>query len=244
MPEGGKLADASLASYKTGLSALHTHVAAQRQRQQEQLTALAAQLADSLSSALTTIEGLLPSHKQDMALVELLAANVEGVRRKVAAALHSNCEAAERLDGMLQRLQESISSGGASAAEQPSGDALGECQRLLACMDQLRLQLLRQGQVSCGETAWHGETAWCGTASASTSLQPMPACVHAAAGAAAAAAFVCPVRPGHQPQHHKRALAVNVARHCQQRQQQQQHCRRASACNGTTTAARGHAQGC
>lgn len=147
-------------------------MATQRQSQQDQLSALSTELSDSLTNAQTHIKQLLPSHKQDMALVELLAQHVEGARKKVAAQLQQNCRAAGRIEESLQQLRDHISkAGGVQAMGQPAvgvpgGQDLGAgCHGLLSCVDTLRRQLLQQGQVcsvrlslpeavGCGRQPW------------------------------------------------------------------------------------------
>jgi hypothetical protein len=70
--EGGKYTEENVATYKAGLSGIDHHMAGQQQQQEDALAALKQELSDELSAALTTIEQLRPSHKQDMTLIEAL----------------------------------------------------------------------------------------------------------------------------------------------------------------------------
>lgn len=138
-------------AHKAHLGSLHTYVAQQQAEQQSQLSALGLELHTSLKDAQDKIEALLPSHKQDMVLVELLTQKVEGARRKAAAELSKNAQAADSIDAVLVELQSCLArvpmgehtstSVGADAVKQ-------ECQQMVACVDRSRQQLLRQGQVS------------------------------------------------------------------------------------------------
>lgn len=151
--DGGKYAEASLAAHRANLVALHTYVSQQQTQQQAQLTALHAELAGSIQSAQDAVEALLPSHKQDMALVELLAQKVEGARKKAAAQLSANTQAAEGIDQLLTELQGCL--GKAAPAGRPAPASTGaaadaakaECQQLMVCAGKLGQQLLRQSQV-------------------------------------------------------------------------------------------------
>jgi hypothetical protein len=70
--EGGKYTEENVATYTAGLSGIDHHMAGQQQQQEEALAALKQELSSKLSAALAAIEQLLPSHKQDMALIEAL----------------------------------------------------------------------------------------------------------------------------------------------------------------------------
>jgi hypothetical protein len=138
-------------AHKAHLGSLHTYVAQQQAEQQSQLSALGLELHTSLKDAQDKIEALLPSHKQDMVLVELLTQKVEGARRKAAAELSKNAQAADSIDAVLGQLQSCLArvptsqhnstSAGADVAKQ-------KCQQLVACVDRVRQQLLTQSQVS------------------------------------------------------------------------------------------------
>lgn len=70
--EGGQYTEENVATYKAGISGIDHHMAGQQQQQQDALAALKQELSAELSAALAAIEQLLPSHKQDMALIEAL----------------------------------------------------------------------------------------------------------------------------------------------------------------------------
>lgn len=156
LADGGKYAEASLTAHRANLVALHTYVSQQQTQQQAQLAALHTELTSSIQSAQDAIEALLPSHKQDMALVELLAQKVEGARKKAAAQLGANTQAAESIDQLLAELQGHLSkaapAGSAAATSTGAGAVPGaakaECQQLMGCVSKLQQQLLRQSQVS------------------------------------------------------------------------------------------------
>jgi hypothetical protein len=126
-------------------------VAQQQAEQQSQLSGLGSELHTSLKDAQDTIEALLPSHKQDMALVELLTQKVEGARRKAAAELSKNAQAADSIDAVLGELQSCLAR--VSTSKQHSSTGAGadgakqECQQLVACVNKVRQQLLTQSQV-------------------------------------------------------------------------------------------------
>jgi hypothetical protein len=139
------------------LAALHTYVSQQQSQQQAKLAELQAELTTSISEAQDKIQALLPSHKQDMALVEVLAQKVEGARKKAAAALSSNTQAADSIDTVLAELRGCLGKAPTAGWQgQQSGLAEGlgggaeraECQQLLECVNKLRQQVLRQSQVS------------------------------------------------------------------------------------------------
>lgn len=143
--DGGKYAEASLVAHRANLSALHTYVSQQHEQQQVQVAALHTELSASIQSAQDAIEALLPSHKQDMALVELLGQKVEGARRKAAAQLGTNTQAADSIDGLLAELQGCLSRVGPAGVG--AGAAKEECEQLLGCVSRLQQQLLKQSQV-------------------------------------------------------------------------------------------------
>lgn len=70
--DSGKYTEENVATYKAGMSSIDHHMAAQQQQQEDALAALKQQLSADLSAALAAIEQLLPSHKEDMALIEAL----------------------------------------------------------------------------------------------------------------------------------------------------------------------------
>lgn len=150
--DGGRYADASLVLHRANLTALYAYVSQQQQQQHSERSALHTELARSLQEARDTIEQLLPSHKQDMALVELLAHQVEGAGKKAAAELSSNTQAAESIDALLVQLQDCLCrTAPAGQAQQPTAgngvEARSQCQQLLGCVNSLRQQLLKQCQV-------------------------------------------------------------------------------------------------
>lgn len=165
LADGGRYADASLSAHQVNLAALHTFVRQQQQQQEDKLAALHTELTNSLNEALSSIEALLPSHKQDMALVELLAQKVEGARRKAATALSNNTQAADSIDAALTELQACLAKAqpaaaaaattvaaakqlvSSSAGVEDAASGRAECQQLLECVDKLRQQMLRQAQV-------------------------------------------------------------------------------------------------
>lgn len=144
--DGGRYAEASLLSHQATLTALHAFVSQQQQQQHSQLAALHSELSRSLQEAQDKIQQLLPSHKQDMALVELLAQHVEGARKKATAALSSNSQAADGIDGVLSQLRDCLGKAAGVGQAQPD-DAKAGCQQLLTCVGDLRRQLLRQSKV-------------------------------------------------------------------------------------------------
>lgn len=131
------LADGGLSTLEATTALLLSH---------EEQAALAAELGDALAAALSHVEQLLPAFKQDMALVELLATHVDGARKRVAAELARNAKAGERISVLLQQLEQGVSRHTEAAPVGAQGDAMADCQGLLACVDQLRQALLRQGQ--------------------------------------------------------------------------------------------------
>jgi hypothetical protein len=70
--EGGKYTEENVATYKAGLSGIDHHMAGQQKQQEDALATLQQELSADLSAALAAIEQLLPSHKQDMTLIEAL----------------------------------------------------------------------------------------------------------------------------------------------------------------------------
>jgi hypothetical protein len=128
-------------------------VSQQQTQQQAALTELQAELAASIQDAQDRIEALLPSHKQDTALVELLVQKVQGARTKAAAALSSNTQAADSIDAVLGELQGCLAQAAACQQQQQqpgAGAARDECLQLLSTTNKLRQQLLRQSQVRAG----------------------------------------------------------------------------------------------
>jgi hypothetical protein len=138
------------------LAALHTYVAQQQTQQQAKLAELQAHLTTSISEAQDKLAALLPSHKQDMALVEVLAQKVEGARKRAVAALSSNTQAVDSIYTVLEELRGCLGKAPSAGWQvQQSGRAAGlsgnaaraECQQLLECVNKLRQQVLRQSQV-------------------------------------------------------------------------------------------------
>lgn len=148
--DGGRYAEASLASHRANLAALHAYVSQQQTQQQAQLTELQGELAASIQDAQDRVEELLPLHKQDMALVELLVQKVEGARTKAAAALSSNSQAADSIDAVLGELQGCLARAIACQQQPGTGAAKDECLQLLSTTNKLQQQLLRQSQVREG----------------------------------------------------------------------------------------------
>lgn len=126
----------------------------QQAQQQAQLAQLQGELAASIQEAQDGVEALLPSHKQDMALVELLVQKVEGARTKAAAALSSNSQAADNIDAVLGELQGCLARAAVCQQQLGTGAAKDECLQLLSTTNKLRQQLLRQSQVREGIGVW------------------------------------------------------------------------------------------
>eukprot|EP00878_Enallax_costatus_P035783 GHUV01040000.1.p1 GENE.GHUV01040000.1~~GHUV01040000.1.p1 ORF type:complete len:221 (+),score=86.88 GHUV01040000.1:61-723(+) len=72
LEEGGKYAPQNVPTYLAGIAGIDHHITQQQQSQQQQLAAVQQELSAALNSALASIEQLLPSHKQDMTLIETL----------------------------------------------------------------------------------------------------------------------------------------------------------------------------
>lgn len=155
--DGGRYAEPSLVTHRANLAALHTYVSQQQSQQQAKLAELRTELTGSISDAQDKIEALLPSYKQDMALVEVLAQKVDGARRKATAALSSNTQAADSISTLLEELRGCLVKAPAAGGQgQQAGRAAGfgggaprtECQQLLESVNKLRQQVHRQSQVS------------------------------------------------------------------------------------------------
>lgn len=147
-------------THRANLAALHTYVAQQQCQQQTKLSELLGELATSIKDAQDAIEALLPSHKQDMALVELLAQKVEGARKEASAALSANTQAADSIDAVLAELQGCLAKVPAAGcqgqqhdgcAAAAGGAARAECLQLLNTTNTLRQKMLKQSQVGASQ---------------------------------------------------------------------------------------------
>jgi hypothetical protein len=70
--EGGTYAADSIATYKAGIAGIDHHMANQQQQQLAKLDASEAEITQNLQQVLSSVEALLPAHKQDMTLIEAM----------------------------------------------------------------------------------------------------------------------------------------------------------------------------
>eukprot|EP00878_Enallax_costatus_P029149 GHUV01031582.1.p1 GENE.GHUV01031582.1~~GHUV01031582.1.p1 ORF type:complete len:464 (+),score=143.61 GHUV01031582.1:61-1452(+) len=161
LEEGGKYAPQNVPTYLAGIAGIDHHITQQQQSQQQQLAAVQQELSAALNSALASIEQLLPSHKQDMTLIETLNKFVEGAKKRASMELSRNSQEGEAIGTTLQQLHDAVARAAnqqaaanvpapaVDGAAAPPGDpvALEQCQALLSTVDRLRQQVLRQAQV-------------------------------------------------------------------------------------------------
>ncbi|KAG1660824.1 hypothetical protein FOA52_010249 [Chlamydomonas sp. UWO 241] len=153
--DGGAYAEANAAAYRKSLSAIDAHVNAARTSQVLKLDTLVGELTTQVDSALEHIQSLLPSHKEDMALIERVDAAMDAARKKAGAELGRSSEdraliarELDSLEGLLQSadvLQKHLRTpGGGSSLSAPN--ALASCKEVLGSLDRLRNMLFKQSK--------------------------------------------------------------------------------------------------
>eukprot|EP00798_Chlamydomonas_sp_ICE-L_P002710 gene2710-12580_t len=85
--EGGAYSAGNVAMYKQSLAAIDTHMEASQATQLERTEELQKQLANEADEALAYVHELLPSHEEDMTLIEKMDALLEAARSKARTEL-------------------------------------------------------------------------------------------------------------------------------------------------------------
>ncbi|GIL62977.1 hypothetical protein Vafri_17149, partial [Volvox africanus] len=102
---GGKYADDNAAAYKRSLAAIDSHLERAGAEQMQRLEAAREALTGEATAALDHVVSLVPSHLEDMELIERMDALVAGARKKAAGELERNKAASTSITAQLERLE-------------------------------------------------------------------------------------------------------------------------------------------
>lgn len=157
--EGGHYSPENVAMYRQSLAGIDAHVAKTQSAQIDRLKTVQADLVKKAEEALEYVMSLLPSHKEDMELLEKLDALMETARRKAGGELGKSAKDSalinEELDNLERLLhgaekqqaqwkQQHLSGGSSDRTDY--GAPLGRCKEILSSLDRLRFMLFKQGK--------------------------------------------------------------------------------------------------
>ena len=157
--EGGHYSPENVAMYRQSLAGIDAHVAKTQVSQVERLKAVQSQLVKKAEEALEYVLSLLPSHKEDMELLEKLDALMETARKKAGGELGKSAKDSALINEELNNLErllngaelhqaqvKQMQGGGGSSDRADYGAPLSRCKDILSSLDRIRIMLYKQGK--------------------------------------------------------------------------------------------------